>query len=526
MIWNANFVPLVGSIALWGLIDFLELRRSRSLGLALLAIGCTAELHVVAGVYIIIWLAVAVLCWRYVHWRHQLVALGALLATIAPYIVFEVQNGWADVWTLQHFLGRPAVTDVEALDTTGELVGAMTFWRMLPGGFPGAWFHYDALSWALIALTLLGAGWALATRKPGGLVLTGWLALPVLLTIHHSQRVWPWYLLGGVPAMVLLEGVGVYQLSKFMATLTPRARLRLHPKQVAAGGAVLCSLALTVAAGAAYLSFQKQIAATSHDDEYGVPLRYSMAAAHEVESLIGSQPMYLAAPENHSPVIPFLAGVPTWQRRYSGRTVVLLPPQPTWYVAAADGLENGLLRRFAGKPAASVNTTDGSTEFALFHMPGEREVLGRPDFKPFQADIGGGIRLEGYIPHTLAAGQPSEVDLLWRVTNPEAAAATRFSQFAHLVDASGHVWSSAPDLWNIVEPWQEGDLLVWPVDLNVSPDAPLGGYWLETGFYETFSGRPAAVTEPGYGNATSVRIGPLRVTGKEQPIEEAPPVAR
>src|SRR5581483_9004452 len=58
--------------------------------------------------------------------------------------------------------------------------------------------------------------------------------------------------------------------------------------------------------------------------------------------------------------------------------------------------------------------------------------------------------------------------------------------------------------WNLTGFWKNGDLVISPLQLDIRPDTPTGGYWLETGFYETFSQRPLG---------PPVRIGPLRVAG-------------
>jgi hypothetical protein len=96
------------------------------------------------------------------------------------------------------------------------------------------------------------------------------------------------------------------------------------------------------------------------------------------------------------------------------------------------------------------------------------------------------------------------------VIDGSALANQHLSQFAHLVDGAGRVWSTDADLWNIFEPWSSGDLVVSPIELNVRPDAPLGGYWLETGFYDTFSQAPLPITQNGHPLGASLRIGPLR----------------
>jgi hypothetical protein len=135
------------------------------------------------------------------------------------------------------------------------------------------------------------------------------------------------------------------------------------------------------------------------------------------------------------------------------------------------------------------------------------------------------MRLEGYVAPELVAGQASPLQVVWRVIDAAKLSKVRFSEFAHLVDGSGKVWSRASDSWNVSELWRDGDLVVWPVDLNVSPDAPLGGYWLETGFYDSFSQKPLELDVAGKPAGSSIRIGPLRLQGPPPSIPASAPIA-
>jgi hypothetical protein len=536
MIYDATFVPMLSAVALWGIVDFMQRRRSASLALSLLAIGCAAQLHVIAAIYGLVWLAVALLGRRHVRWRHIGLVAALLALVLSPYVLFQIGTGWADLVSMRNFLRAPKVSDVQAFDTAGELAGSSAFWRMLPGGRNVGWFHYDALTWALIGLTVLGAGCAIAERRaaqiptagqpsekarflpsPEYLLLLAWLALPLVFSIRHSQYVAPWYLIGGIPAVAILQGVGIWRLASGLRLL----KMPSHPIKLAAATA---GLILVAAIGVAFEQFQAAVAADARTTEYGVPLRYSLQAARQLRQLAGNELVYVAAPEDASAVVPYLAGVERY-RRFSGRSVTLLPRTSAWYFTqAAMPAADYFLGQF-GKPAASVLTTDGSTAYALFHVPGETDFLARPGFVPLQLQIGSAIQLEGYLPHQLAADQPSMVELVWRVVDAHALESLRFSQFAHLVDGSGRIWSQAPDLWNIVEPWSDGDLVVWPVELNLQADTPLGGYWLDTGYYQTFSGQPLPVSKGGASLGNSVRIGPLRVAGPTDAAATAPPLA-
>jgi hypothetical protein len=149
--------------------------------------------------------------------------------------------------------------------------------------------------------------------------------------------------------------------------------------------------------------------------------------------------------------------------------------------------------------------------------------MASPGFYSAHADFGGVIRLEGVIASGLASGKRSPIELVWRVTDGPAVAPLYLSEFVHLVDGTGRVLSANADLWGIHEPLQTGDLVISPFDLNIDPSALTGGYWLETGFYQSFSQQP--LTASADGKQASVRLGPFRVAGDRQALDAGQPLA-
>ncbi len=491
MIWNVTFVPVFAALALWGLIDFHQQKRSLSLALSLAAIVAIAELHFANGIYGLLWLAVALAGWRCIRWLHLAIAGAVLLALTAPYLILQLQTNWADLYVFSRFMTSTPRVDPEAVGSAAALTGTASYWQLLPLQAQPGWFDLDPLTWLAVALTIVGAGFVLASRRSGQAIALAWLVLPIVFTVRHSMRVAPWYLLGQVPAVALLQGLGIIGLVETARRLQPRAA-RVFP------AAALALLAVPIWA---YANFMDQVASIDRPASYGIPLRYSMAAARQIESRIGPELMYFAGPQDHSEVVPYLLGLPSF-RYYSGRSVIALPKDQAWYLTQASTLASDFLAARFGPPSASVQTSRGAPEFHLFRVPGEQAVLSDPDFKSLQADLAPGIRLGGYAARSLAAGQPSALDLVWRVTDGPALAGLHLSQYAHLSDRDGQGWSTAPDIWDISEPWTTGQLVVSPFELNIRADAPLGGYWLETGFYQTFSQEP-------FGKP--LRIGPLRV---------------
>ncbi len=506
MIWNVNFVPLLAAVALCGLVDFLTSRRPLPLAASLLAVGWAAQLHLVASVYGVLWLAVAIYSRRDLRWPWVAGAAALVLLPLVPYVVYEAQGGWADLALLRQFLAQPSHTDLVAFERAAALAGPAIFWRMLPDGHAALWAGFDPLTWLLAAITVAGAAFALARRRAEHALVVAWLALPILLSLRHSVDVTTWYLLGGIPAMALLQGLCVEG-----AVVLTVARRMPRPSQARTTAVGALTLALVAAVGGSYASFQDQLANATQPDEYDIPLGYSMAAARQLSP---ADRVFLAVPTLQGDVIPYLAGLRSY-RAFSGSSVVVMPPEGGTYVAQSSTAAGRYLRDRFGPPAGTVSTPNGQPEFHLLRVPAAGGILTSAGFTALAGQVGDVIRLEGYRTGPLAAGQPSRVELIFRVVDAAKLAQLRFSQFAHLVDAQGRIWSHNTDSYNVLEQWQDGDLAVWPADLDVAPDAPLGGYWIDAGFYNSFSREPLPIAQDGKPAANSIRIGPLRVAGSE-----------
>ncbi|HLQ32164.1 MAG TPA: glycosyltransferase family 39 protein, partial [Chloroflexota bacterium] len=438
MIWNVDFVPLFAAVGLWGLVDFLVRARPWPLALSLLAIGCAAELHPVNAVFLGLWLLVAVIGWRKL--RPQPIAVGAvlLLATIAPYLYLQTKSGWSDVLNLLQYLGRPKVLDGAVLDQAGAIAGPTMFRRLLPP--PGdvmTTFGYDPLTWLLIALA--AAGLIAASRHRAGWAASAWLALPILGSLRHNGDIVPHYLLAILPALAVLQGLAVGELWRLVAS---------RPRLIGE-----CSLAaLSAWLAVSYGLFQRGVARDVRQLEYGMPLRYSLAAADLVRSRTGTDPLYLATPFLWNRTVPSLAGRHEYHW-YWDRQAFVFPHEAAWYLVQNGSFGHAFLSAHFGPPNAAVANDAGLAEFSLFRLPQDapREVFSGPNFRPLDASIGNVVRMEGYLAGALSAGQPAQVLLLWRVLDA-GRVPDHLSQFAHLVDASGHTVSMDPDLYDVREP--------------------------------------------------------------------------
>jgi hypothetical protein len=136
------------------------------------------------------------------------------------------------------------------------------------------------------------------------------------------------------------------------------------------------------------------------------------------------------------------------------------------------------------------------------------------------------LKLTGYQPGDLRGGQPSVVQLEWRVTDAHGPVPDDLRQFGHLVDAANVLWSTNADFRGYPRPsWQDGDVVLSAFALAPPPSVPSGGYWFDTGFYEPISGQRLPHYRDGQPAGSSARIGPLKVAGQFPPPSASQPLA-
>jgi hypothetical protein len=506
-IWNPNLVPFFAAVGLWGSVEFAVTARSTPLGISLAAILCAAQLHIVHAIYLVIWGATAIWARRKVR-PAPVIAGGALgLLPVVPYVYLQWRTGWIDIIKVLRYVNAPKTLDLTAVDTVATMAGPRMFSWLIPTVDASIPAGYDILNWLLIVLVLVGIGCSLAAPRQPRLIVSCWLGLPVLASLRHTADVSPHYLLAALPAIAILQGLALDESRHLLSLL----RCHSFALQRVAASAVL--LIITAWLLGDYAHFQGVVGSNVRQVQYGMPLRYSMEAAQLVRQDAAGQPFYLGVPFLYNHTVPYLAGRDD-QRWYWDRSAFVFPRGAAWYLIQNDSFGYQLLAEHFGPPLASVPNEAGQPEFALFHLSADawQPLFRGAGFLPLSGDAGGGIALQGYLGPDLAAGQKSEALLLWQARDPSRIP-DHLSQFAHLVEAAGQTVSTDPDLWDIREPWRAGDMVATGFDLAPKPDTPTGGYWLETGFYETFSQKSLGPT---------IRIGPLRVAGVQPAVSGNP----
>ena len=193
---------------------------------------------------------------------------------------------------------------------------------------------------------------------------------------------------------------------------------------------------------------------------------------------------------------------------FNGRRVLVLP---------ADGTGRGV-RYFI--PATNASLGDGAALLqTLPAQPGPRSPEGNPLFTLYtlsapelgrlrartpqvelHANINGEIELIGVDPS--AASRHLHLLLYWRVAHRVPGDRDR-SFFAHLVDASGRLWTQEDRSVYPTSSWHDGDIAWQWYDLQLPADAPGGSYWVELGVYDANApGQPRVPVLDEAGNPT------------------------
>jgi len=503
---NGALVPFLCAMALWALIGFLRTGRAGQFALGFLAIGLAAELHLTAAIFLLVLLAAAAIRWPDLR-AAPLALVSALLAlTLAPYAYFQFSHGYPDLKAAGSFLGAPKQASPEALGVVASVIGGDIHAR-----FSSA--PLDIVGWVVLGLLLIGLIAAFAKGQPASALLVLWLVLPVAASIRHSEAVAPHYFLDVFPAIAVLTGLGI-------------ASLPLPPLRLAVLG-LLVGLRLWQ-----WVGFQSELAAGDlpsdyyvarpfsadydpflrYSPPYGVPLRYTQQATKLALDSSQGRPVYIGPRAGFEEVFRFLSqgGVAAVALRSNYSSVL---PKPGALLLIDDTANGSALPEY--RLESPVGEISGGTKKPIYSLVrlGESSL----NVQPLEAEFGGGVRLAGVSVPPLAAGQPSQLRLEWQLGQAPAPQLSRIHLFAHVVDATGKVWSSSEDPPVFLgAQWQAGDGLLSDVDLALAPDAPIGGYWLELGLYDDNGSRLPVLS-----GGDQVRVGPLKVRGR--PLAQAAP---
>jgi hypothetical protein len=278
-IWPPDVLPPLCVLLLVGL-EYGVVRGRARWAAASLPIGVWTALTHFGGVVVVpLLVAPVVVLARARRWL--LLVVGGVLAVglTAPYVLHQVETGWADVKNVRYYASSvPATVDSQGLEYALSLStgwGRLRVADVLPptDGMPAQVLDIAAvLATALLGAAILLALWqvALGGARASRVRLVGllvWLVLPVLATTRHSLPLQPHYYLVLVPVPALLVGF----LCQWLAARGARVAL----------GVVLAGLTAVLLVQVATVVRLLDFVATDYEPCYGAPVRLTEDVARQ-----------------------------------------------------------------------------------------------------------------------------------------------------------------------------------------------------------------------------------------------------
>ncbi len=482
--------------------------RRRFLVLACLSTAVMVGLHL-SGLAAILILGLAILLYRD-QVSPQALVLGALAALLAvsPYLFHDARNGWENLHRAFNYAGGGGTFSWDAvryalmLATSYGISGqAGAFHTKFQTSIPNLWW----MNAVMIGLLVLGWLYALfqtfrgetkAQRRSFGLLLL-WFCVPVALQLKPSTPTQPHYFIILYPVQFLL-----------IAILLARGLERL-PRPTISLGAFKCSLAVAVLSVGLCVWCVWQIAVTyqlhnfmvTHPSTggYGIPLRYTRAAAQNAKALAGGAEIIVIGESNR----PFVTETPTvfeallfgTPHRFTDGRAALPVPEGTrtvylvgpLYEATGGALAPVLQRLTAWDSVRAGPVTrlaDGVTYRTFV-----RESATRDEIVAGMQPLAEGIPFANNVvfaayeaPMTIRAGQQFTVWLAWWLRGlPPAGMDYHFT--VQLLDEEGNLRAQDDHAAFPADYWRSGDLVLSRFVIPVPADLQAGDYHLHAGMY-------------------------------------------
>jgi 4-amino-4-deoxy-L-arabinose transferase-like glycosyltransferase len=503
-IWSQN-LPLV-TLGFFAALcaTFVRGKRWALVG-AFVGLAALIGLHLGGLAFIPVLLVSMLLYRKQVSRWPLLVGLASFVLAVSPYVIHDALRGWPDLRDFLRFTTGGGRFSWDALRYAFFLTGSEGIHGMAGGlypeylaGLPNLW----GLNWLMIGLLALALlyGLFLVVRGPEErrrpiLLMLLWFAVPIAMQSRPTAPVYPFYFILLYPVQFLLISILLVDVLACIRT----SRLRLAGRRLPALTLVALPLLLwggwQVAVMARLFLFMDQHPSTGG---YGIPLRYTRAAAQEARRLAGPAEIVVlsagvspAMDETPSVFEALLFGHP---HRFADGRWALPVPDNTEVVYLAGPVEGSpgdlwpVLERLEAmayvQPGPVIALPDGWT-YRLFHRDGvEREdvlagLIRFPEAIPF---ANGTVFLGYGMAGTASTGETLEVWLAWWVRSPPPPG-TSYHFFAHLVDEDGALRSQHDGAGFSTASWAAGDLVLSRFPIPVPPDLSPGRYQVWAGLY-------------------------------------------
>jgi hypothetical protein len=435
------------------------------------------------------------------------VGLSIFALSISPYVIHDALHGWPNLRAFLDYAGGEAHFSLDALRYAFGLTGSGGIHGMAGAlypdylaGLPNLWW----LNWLMMGLLAAAILHAMVQAVRGSeerrrplLLMLIWFSLPIALQSCPTAPVYPFYFNLLYPVQFLFVAVLLVDLlSRFSGP-----KLRLAGRQLSVS-TLLLAVALVswggwqVAVMGRLFVFMDRHPTTGG---YGIPLKYTRAAALEARRLAGDSEIIVlsagtdpAVHENSSVFDALLFG--HFHRFADGRWALPVPdsPQVVYLVGPVqEGARSNLwpvLRRLDAmehvRPGPVIALPDG-WDYRLFYRDGldRDDVLAGMVRFPTEISFANGTVFLAYgMSETVFCGDTLDVWLAWWVRSPPPAGSD-YHFFAHLLDKDGGLRSQHDVAGFPTDSWRAGDLVLSRLPIPVPADLSPGRYPVWVGLY-------------------------------------------
>lgn len=262
--------------------------------LGALAIQIGLQLEAIAFVPLI--LVALLLFHRYVAVRPLLAGTVPLVGLFLLYVIYDARLGWPSLQAFLAYAREAPKVSADALRYALMLTSSAGIYGMAGSLYPQYLAGLPPLQWldeVMMGLLVISAGygvwqsfWGSGESRSGMRLLLIWLIIPVLLLTRHTAPVQPHYLILLYPVQFLLIAIFLTD----MAARFPRPSFLFGGRRYSLVSLLIAGLCILwgywqVAQIARLFTFMQQHPTTGG---YGIPLRFTRAAAQEARRLAGS----------------------------------------------------------------------------------------------------------------------------------------------------------------------------------------------------------------------------------------------
>ena len=445
---------------------------------------------------------------RQIALKPLLVGGGLALLGVAPYIVHDALHGWQNARGFLSFAAERGSFTWDALRYPLMLTGsagiegqAGSYFLQFRQAVPNLWW-LNSLMMGLLLLTVLYALHQAffagsQERRRSFVILLIWFAAPIALQLRSASGTHVHYFVTLYPVQFLLIGAGLDAALNRLAG--PAVRMGRYRATVPA---LIVLAGLSVWGGwQGMVTYRLRAYMVEHPSTggYGIPLRYTRAAAQSAKALANGAEIIVIGENNR----PFVTETPTVfeallfgtpHRFTDGRAALPVPDgERAVYVVGplydeAGGALAPILRRLetwaAVTPGPVTRLADGVTYRTFV-----RESANRDDVIAGMQPLAAGIPFANNVvfaayaaPETTTAGTTLEVWLAWWLRGlPPSGADYHFT--VQLLDENGGRRAQDDHAGFPADSWQTSDLVLSRFAIPIPADLEAGSYRLRAGMY-------------------------------------------